>query len=168
MKKKKSMIVLAIFAAVLVLGVGYAAIVGVDLSISGTASTEERDLKVAFNGVTSVNANGTGATVTATSVDDELEATILVEGLSEVGQSVSATYTIKNEETDINAIVSVDEIENDKTDYFVVTTNYDSSDLEIDANSVGTITVTVTLDAMPVSADDSTATINIALRAEAE
>ena len=174
MKKKKSMIVLAIFVAVLVLGVGYAAISGVDLTISGTASTEDRDLKVSFEGtITSTvdpntDANSPAATATGTTTAGTLNATIAVANLSRVGQTATVTYTIQNEETDVDAVVTVDDIQNDKPDFFEVTTDIPDAGIEIAAGATETVTVTVEVTQLPTSADDDEATIDILLRAEAK
>lgn len=168
MKKKRSMIVLAIFVAVLVLGVGYAAITGVTLTINGTASTTNRDLAVSFTDATSVNAGSTGATVVATAVDGELEADLTVTGLSAVGQSVTATYTIQNEEEDLNAVISLGTVDNPGSDFFEVTTSLDNTDMTIAKEDTDTVTITVTLVALPIDAADSTAEFTITFDAEAQ
>ena len=163
MKKKRSMIVLAIFVAVLVLGVGYAAITGVQLSIDGSASVTNRDLAVSFT-----NAGATGATCTAAAVNGELEADLTVTGLSAVGQSVTATYTIQNEEDDLDALISLNTVDNPGDQFFEVTTSLDSADLTVGAADTETVTVTVTLIAMPITTADSTATFTITFDAEAQ
>ncbi len=174
MKKKKSMIVLAIFVAVLVLGVGYAAISGVDLTISGTASTEDRDLKVSFEGTVNstvqpnTDSNSPAATATGTTTAGSLSATISVANLSRVDQTATVTYTIQNEEEDVTAVVTVNELQNDKPDFFEVTTDIPDQGIEIAPGGTNTVTVTVRVSELPVSSDDDEATINILLRAEAK
>ncbi len=160
-KNKRSLLGLGLLVLVLVLGVGYAVVSSVNLDITGTASVKETDLKVSFNGVTNVSDE---AKVSASSVDGALSATITVTDL-ELNDTVTATYTIKNEETDVNAEVIKASIENDKSDYFKVTTDVDSSAKTITAGGTTTVTVTVKLVKTPVSDTDSTANITVNLTA---
>lgn len=161
MKNKRSLLGLGLIVLVLVLGVGYAVVSSVPLDIAGTASVKETDLKVSFNGVTNVSDE---ARVSASSVDGSLSATITVTDL-ELNDTVTATYTIKNEETDVNAEVIKASIENDKSDYFKVTTDVDSSAKTITAGGTTTVTVTVKLVKTPVADTDSTANITVNLTA---
>lgn len=161
MKNKKSLLSLGLLALVLVLGVGYAVVSSVTLDISGTAKIKDSNLAVSFNGVTSVSDD---AKVTATATDGALSATIAVKDLV-LNETVTATYTIKNTENDVNAEVIKASIENDKSNYFTVTTDVDSAAKTIDAGGTNTVTVTVKLAKTPVSIDDSTATIKVNLTA---
>lgn len=161
MKNKKSLLSFGLLALVLVLGVGYAVVSSVNLDISGTAKVKGTDLKVSFNGTTTVSS---ADKVTATATDGTLNATIAVKDLT-LNEAVTATYTIKNEETDVNASVVKASIENDKSAYFEVTTDVDSSAKTIDAAGTGTVTVTVKLIKTPVADTDSTATIKVNLTA---
>jgi len=167
MKNKKSLLWVALVVCVLILGVGYAVVSSVGLDITGSAKVADSTLKVAFNGETSVSDSGK---VVAEAEDDTLTASITVTGLSKVGDSVTATYTIKNEETDLDASYIVDPekgIENDQEDYFTVTTDVDDVAKTISANGTNTVTVTVTLKAIPVDKDNSTANIKVNLAASA-
>ena len=160
MKSKKSLLSFGILALVLVLGVGYALVSSVGLTISGSASVADAALKVAFNGVTDTSSDK----ITATSQDGTLEATIDVNGI-QLGETVTATYTIKNEETDVNASVIKESIENNKPDFFEVTTDVDETAKTISASSTETVTVSVKLIQTPVTSADSTATIKVNLAA---
>lgn len=160
MKKQKSILGIGLLILVLVLGVGYAVVSNVGLDISGTAAVKNAGLKVAFNGTTSVSNQDK---VTAEATDDALTAKITVKDL-ELNSEVTATYTIKNAETDINANLVQGTIENDKSEFFQVTTDATTAKT-IAAGETTTVTVTVKLIKTPVSTDDSTATIKVNLTA---
>ncbi|MDD5980353.1 MAG: hypothetical protein PUC23_04495 [bacterium] len=161
MKNKKSLLGLCLLVLVLVLGVGYAVVSSVNLDITGTAKVKSSDLKVSFNGVTNVSS---ADKVSANATDGSLSATIAVTDLT-LNESVTATYTIKNEETDVNAEVIKASIVNNKPDYFEVTTDVDSSPKTINAGGTTTVTVTVKLVQTPVADTDSTANITVNLTA---
>lgn len=161
MKNKKKFYVVGLLVFVLVLGIGYAAVSTVGLNIDGTASVKSENLKVSFNGVTEVSEEGK---VVANSTDNSLDATISVSDLT-LNEIVTATYTIKNEETDVNANITKKTITNDKEEFFEVTTSVDESPTTVDANGTAKVTVTVKLIKTPIEAGDSTANIQIDLDA---
>ncbi len=161
MKNKKKFYVVGLLVFVLVLGIGYAAVSTVGLNIDGTASVKSENLKVSFNGVTEVSEE---EKVVANSTDNSLDATISVSDLT-LNEIVTATYTIKNEETDVNANITKKTITNDKEEFFEVTTSVDESPTTVDANGTAKVTVTVKLIKTPIEADDSTANIQIDLDA---
>ena len=161
MKNKKKFYVVGLLVFVLVLGIGYAAVSTVGLNIDGTASVKSENLKVSFNGVTEVSEE---EKVVANSTDNSLDATISVSDLT-LNEIVTATYTIKNEETDVNANITKKTITNDKEEFFEVTTSVDESPTTVDANGTAKVTVTVKLIKTPIEADDSTANIQIDLEA---
>lgn len=161
MKNKKKFYVVGLLVFVLVLGIGYAAVSTVGLNIDGTASVKTENLKVSFNGVTEVSDE---EKVVANSTDNSLDATISVSDLT-LNEIVTATYTIKNEETDVNANITKKTITNDKEEFFEVTTSVDESPTTVDANGTAKVTVTVKLIKTPIEADDSTANIQIDLDA---
>ena len=174
MKKKKSMIFLALLVAVFVLGVGYAAVSGVNLTLNGSAATETKDLDVAFNGTTSQNANGTGATVTPTveipsGAHGTKQANLEVTGLKAVGDTVTATYTIENFETDLSADITTSSITVGKSEFFEVTTNIDDSTgtpTRVAAGATTNLVVTVRVKKLPILEADSTTSISVVLDAE--
>lgn len=160
MKNKKSLLSLGLLALVLVLGVGYAVVTSVNLSINGTAKVQGADLRVAFTETTSVSKEDK---VTATATDGSLTASIAVKDLT-LNESVTATYTIKNSETDVKASVIQQGITNDKENYFEVTTDATTAKT-IDAGGTTTVTITVKLIKTPVLDTDSTANITVNLTA---
>ena len=161
MKNKRSYLMLALLVLVLFLGIGYAVVSSVGLEIGGTAGVQGADLKVAFNGDTDVSDE---KKVVATSVDNSLNATIEVKNL-ELNEIVTATYYIKNTETDVNASIIVSKIENNKTDFFEVFTDVDNGAKTIGAGDTDSVTVTVKLVKTPIIEDDSEATIKVLLTA---
>lgn len=160
MRKKKSMFGFGLLLLVLVLGVGYAVVTSVGLNINGTAAVKGSDLKVSFNGETEVSS---ADKVTTNATKGALDATIAVKDL-ELNESVTATYTIQNEETDVNAKVEEASITNDKENFFEVTTDMTTAKT-VNAGGTTTVTVTVKLVKTPVSDADSTANIAVKLTA---
>lgn len=161
MNRKKTLYGLGLLALILVLGVGYAAVSEVALNIDGSATVASEALKVSFNGVTDTEDDGK---VVASSTDNSLNASIQVTNLT-LNEAVSATYTIKNQETDVDANVIKKQISNDKPEFFEVTTSVDDSAETITAGGTGTVTVTVRLIKTPIETSDSTANIQIDLTA---
>lgn len=161
MNRKKTLYGLGLLALILVLGVGYAAVSEVTLNIDGSATVASEALKVSFNGVTDTEDDGK---VIASSTDNSLNASIQVTNLT-LNEAVSATYTIKNQETDVDANVIKKQISNDKPEFFEVTTSVDDSAETITAGGTGTVTVTVRLIKTPIETSDSTANIQIDLTA---
>ena len=161
MNRKKTLYGLGLLALILVLGVGYAVVSEVNLDIDGSATVASEALKVSFNGVTDTEDDDK---VVASSTDNSLNASIQVTNLT-LNEAVSATYTIKNQETDVDANVIKKQISNDKPEFFEVTTSVDDSAETITAGGTGTVTVTVRLIKTPIEATDSTANIQIDLTA---
>lgn len=161
MNRKKTLYGLGLLALILVLGVGYAAVSEVTLNIDGSATVASEALKVSFNGVTDTEDDDK---VVASSTDNSLNASIQVTNLT-LNEAVSATYTIKNQETDVDANVIKKQISNDKPEFFEVTTSVDDSAETITAGGTGTVTVTVRLIKTPIETSDSTANIQIDLTA---
>ena len=170
MKKKKSLLSLGLITLVLILGVGYAVVSNVGLTISGKVS-ENSDLKVSFKSAD----DGDNEKITATTTDGSLTATINVQNLSSVGDKVTATYVIQNKEKDVDAKVVEKEIKilaedgtTDLSEYFSVTTDIDgSTGLEVAHEGTATVEVTVELLKTPLTNNDSTANVTIELDASA-
>ena len=173
MKRRNSVITLVVLVAILVLGVGYAVVSNVTLTVSGNASTVTTDLKVSFEGTvakdtTHATRNGLAdkpATVTATATKGELTAVLQVENLEKKDDYVTATYTIQNEETDVAATITQGTISNNKSTFFEVTTDATTAK-SLAAGGTTTVTITVKLIKTPVTAEDSVATITVPFIAE--
>ena len=159
MSKTNKIIVVALLAAVLLLGVGYAAIQNITLNISGTAAADpsQSNFKVMFTGTPEVS----DSTYVTAGITDETNATINVAGLTSKGQIVSATYTVQNTSTDLSADLSV-ATTNSNTEYFTLSSEL--ADTSLTAGEATTVTVTVELTKTPV-AESVSSTVGVQLTA---
>lgn len=127
MKKRKTLLTVALLAAVALLAVGYAAVTARNLMIKGTASAngDQKNFLVAYD--TAVDPTVTqpahGTVVAAYSEESQylllnadnetvgpFAATLTVDGLTTKGDEATATYTVKNFSADINAVLNPDNI----------------------------------------------------------
>lgn len=149
MKKRRTIIISFILAAVLVMGVGYAALTDV-LDITGTSEVKAKDGEAAFNtDVKFIEANnGTGYTANINPNNDDKAAFTITEGtLQGQGDSVTATFKIGNV-GDLDATVSVKATSNTNEEYFDVTNNL-ATPIELEAGGEAIVTITVTLKKTP-------------------
>ena len=158
MKRRNTYVGLILLVAVLMLGIGYAAMSNITLNITGSASAivEDENFKVAFIGTPEVSSSDVTATIT-----DDHNATLNVTGLSAKGDKATATYTIENSSEDLSASVAIPTITNSNEDYFTVTTDMAAAKT-LTAGQSTTVTVTVELVKTPVDADQ-TADIKVSL-----
>ena len=150
MKKKRTFTVMAILLAVLVLGVGYAAISNVILNITGTANVvADADFAVEFDTTHTPLLDPSSGTVTlggnsyapvAAAYTDKDDATMTVY-LDKNNTSVSACYKIDNKSTDLAAAVSasVTQVGSPNTAYFGTITTAFYSDSACTTSSGGTV-----------------------------
>ena len=165
MKKRRNMYVLAIAALVLVLGVGYAVVSSVTLSINGEASAATQTLKVVYDGV---NTNS-GANVTAqTAADNSTTASFTVANMV-LNTDEYAEFEIKNKETDVNASIAVPTVTNSNSEHFQVTVYYGNSVWSaaqtLNAQATAKVKVVVRLIKTPVLEADSSTTITVSYTA---
>lgn len=164
MKSKKSRLVLAIVALILVLGVGYATISGVTLSITGNATAKDVDLKVVFDGNNTVS---DAEKVTATAEDNKTTGTITVKDL-ELNDVVYATYEIKNKD-EVNASVKVPTVSGGN-EYFAVKVYYDDAEWTaaktLNSSATAIVKVEVKLIKAPVTEAQSKTTISVSFDAD--
>ncbi|MBR3614952.1 MAG: hypothetical protein IKL55_07240 [Clostridia bacterium] len=159
MKRTSKIIIAIIIVAVLLLGIGYAAIQNITLTIAGTAAADpsQSNFKVMFSGTPTVSDD----TYVTAAVTDDTNATINVEGLTKKGDVVSATYTVQNASTDLSADLSV-ATTNNNTEYFTLSSELEKTSLV--AGEATTLTVTVELTKTPIT-DSVSATIGVQLTA---
>jgi len=161
--QKKGKYLLGLLVGVVALGIGYAAITNISLSITGSAaatgSATNADFDVRFvqttdtgNEVTAV-ANAalapatynvvTGENITATaSVTDDTHATFNVDGMV-VNDEVTFTYYIANLSDELGANITPT-ITNEYSDNFTVTVNPTTgSAFHLNVGQIQTVTVTV-------------------------
>ena len=140
--KTKTIIWVTLLLAVVVIGIGYAAISATNLNISGTASAtgDTTDFVVKFDDSVEIATAGQGTT--SGDIVNNTTATMTVEGLSAAGEKASATYTIKNESQALSAgLTAQASITN--TEYFDI--SYSFGETSIATGDTTTLTVTVTL-----------------------
>ena len=157
MKNKKSLLSLGLVALVLVLGVGYAVVSSVGLTFSGAASVADADLKVAITGVTSSTEENVEKSFT------DRTGTFKVSNMT-LGQEVTFTFTVKNNETDVAAKLTQKEAVNGNTAYFETSYVINDGD-NIQPGGTATVVVTVKMKKTPVSQGDGSATFSFELDA---
>ena len=158
MTSTSKIIAAIVIVAVLMLGIGYAAITNITLNIEGNAAAvgNQANFVVGFTGTptakitTAVTPTGVTPTATATiDTNDSTQATINVTNLTAKGDTVVATYTVKNSSADLAAELSTSTTSTN-TDY-TVTSKLDKN--YIKPNEVATVTVTIVLDKTPINAN---------------
>ena len=169
--KIKNNFMLVILLGVLLLGIGYAAVSNIELSINGSAKASgnatDEDFIVRFvksddtssdlPDVASAAQNptpyevstGSSAEVTTDVTDDTL-ATFSIAGMSSVGEYVDLTYYVANFSLALPAYISVDveNSTNDASEYFEITKTIVNDEL-LTQGSVTPINVRVELIARP-------------------
>ena len=154
MKNRKFVVVAFLLVAVMLLGVGYAALTDT-LTIIGNAhidvdtANKTFDEKVYFSAAEATSTTGTGATADVASCTTD-DATFTANKLAVVGEKSVFTFTIKNE-SNVDAVISVaakklsgdNNPTNSNEDKFIVEYTYPDG-MNI-AKQGGTITVVVTV-----------------------
>ena len=180
MRQKRTFVTLLLVIAILCLGIAYAAITSVNLTITGSASAVAKTgvIDVQFTGYElDDSSKGTvtasvGVTPEGEDEADMTKATINVSELTTEGDTAIVRYTIENKAEDIAAILGTPSVVYDNTDWFSVKCELSANTLAKNNESdtdTQTATVTVTLLKTPVSdedaeaaQDDITITINAA------
>ena len=160
MKNPNTMLLLTVIVGVLVLGVAYAAIQNVTLTVTGevVATPDQGNFKVKFTGTPTSSGNG-NATV---SITGDLTATMSITGLKVVGDEMVVRYIIANESQGISADLSRT-LTHTNNEYFDVTATL--SETQIDTTSTATLIIKVKLIKVPITenATDSV-TVNVIAR----
>ena len=153
--KKTLQIVLIVLIAVLTLGIGYASISAINLIINGdaTANPNDNNFKVKFLYEKDVTPMIEGAPTNTVQVDSDTTASFNVSTLNGAGQSVTATYRVKNESSGIGASIGL-QLTNSNPDYFQVTQKI--LDNKLQAGEETTVTVKVEMLKTPVESAVST------------
>ncbi len=159
MTRTNKIITIISIVAVLLLGVGYAAIQNITLNIAGkaTADANQANFGVKFTGTPTVSDK---EKVTA-AITDDLNATINVQGISAKGDTVTATYTVQNTSADLSADLAV-QTTNSNEEYFTIEAKLAKE--SIIAGEATTLTVTVELIKTPITAEESS-TIGVQITA---
>ena len=159
MKKTNKIILTSVIVAVLLLGIGYAAIQNITLNIAGTAAADpsQANFKVMFSGIPTVSDD----TYATAAITDDTNAIVNVEGLTKKGDIVTAIYTVQNASTDLSADLGVSTT-NSNTEYFTLSSEIAQTSLV--AGEATTLTVTVELTKTPIKESVRT-TIGVQLEA---
>ena len=159
MSRTTKILTAILLVAIMLLGVGYAAIENITLNITGTASADpsQANFIVKFSGEPTVS----DSTKVTAAVSDDLNATINAQGLATKGEIVTSTYTIQNASTDLSADLTV-ETTNSNTEYFTITSELEKTSLV--AGEATTLTVSIELIKVPIEQTETT-TIGIQLTA---
>lgn len=162
MRSNVKIVVLALVLAALVVGIGYAAITTVTLTVEGTATAapNQSNFKVEFFGT----AQSSDASKLTVGIDgsDKTKATMAVSGLTAKGDTVTATYTVKNLSADLSATLAATVASNTNEEYFKVEPTVTQT--TITAGNTTTVTVKVTLLKTPIE-EDVSSTIKVNLTA---
>ena len=152
MKNRRIVVVAFLLAAVLLLGVGYAALTDT-LDITGSADVNRSAAEEAFNediyfSAAVANDEGNTASVNA---DNNDKASFTAATLKGAGDKVSFTFTIKNDgDVDANVTPTLNaSLGNTNPTYFDIESDWDGATKTLPAGETITYTVTVTLKQTP-------------------
>ena len=158
MKQRRTVVVAFLLLAVLVMGIGYANLTDNlfmkgEAALATTAARDTFDQNVFFSAV-SVNSTTGSNTSTPDSVvigsTDPDSATFYVKSLGKKDEMVQFKFTIKNESTEFDAVISLDENYPSTTDATNFTITYSTSPSAVNTGNItcaagGTVDVYVTV-----------------------
>ena len=167
MKNRRTVVVAFLLVAVMLLGIGYAALTDT-LTIIGNAhvdldtANKTFDERIYFSAAEATDSTGTGATADVASFTAD-DATYTVNKLAITGEESTFTFTIKND-SNVDAIISVGDTKlsgaenpsNTNTDKFAVEYTYPNGMTVAKAGGTITVVVTVTLQEPVTSATSAT------------
>ena len=145
MKNRKFVVAAFLLVAVMLLGVGYAALTDV-LDITGSADVNQSAAEEAFNEdiyFTAAVANEAGNTASINS-DNNDKASFTANTLKGKGDKATFTYTIINN-GDVDAVVTPSISSNTNETYFMVYSDWNGQPQDLDAGDTVTYTVTIEL-----------------------
>ena len=164
MRNRKTVVVAFMLCAVMLLGIGYAALTDT-LEITGSAGVNVDDSRKVFDEDVyfSKVISGNGCTAEILSDNDKGEITVTDGELKEVGNEVIATYTIKSE-SDL-AVKVTPSIEVLNPTYFQVTHSWAVPSQTIPAGG-GTVDITITIKLIKTADADQDTTFDVTFIAE--
>lgn len=145
MKNRKTVVVAFLLVAVMLLGVGYAALTDI-LTINGSAEVSQTAAEDAFNEDIYFSEAVAKEADNEASVDDtdNDKASFAANTLKGKGDKATFTFTIKND-GDVAATVTPELKSNTQADYFTVTNDWADTAKDLAAGGVITYTITVEL-----------------------
>ena len=151
--------------AIILVAVAYAAITNVELNINGVGSAQakQENFKVEFIGTPSTS--GKGTTTATINESDKTKGTVNVTGLTAKGDEATATYTVKNQSSDISADLTAEATSSNQT-YFEVICSLEKTTLK--AQEETTLKVTVRLLKTPIDETKENLNSNIGVSIKAE
>ena len=151
MKNRKTVVVAFLLVAVMLMGVGYAALTDV-LDITGSADVNQSAAEEAFNEdifFSAAVANETGNTASVNG-DNNDKASFTAKTLKGMNDTATFTFTIVND-GDLDANVTPSISSNTNEDYFAISSDWQGQTKLLKAGEQLTYTVTVTLTETPTS-----------------
>lgn len=145
MKNRKTVVVAFLLAAVMLLGVGYAALTDV-LDITGSADVNQSAAEEAFNEdiyFSDAAANETGNTASV-NADNNDKASFTANTLKGKGDKATFTFTIKND-GDLDATVTPSISSNTNSAFFSYSSDWNGQPVTLVAGTSVTYTVTIEL-----------------------
>ena len=166
MKKKRTGII-GILITILVLGIGYAAVSYVTLTIEGTGAitATQSNFVVVYTGVTVASKT---ETVTTTQTASGTTGSFTVTGMTKKGDYAEFTYTIENQSEGLSAVLGNPVIASGyNSEYFTVTSTTNSPTTLTSTGATNTTTQTVSIEAAKTpTADQTSNTVTITLQAD--
>ena len=154
-----------LLVAIILVAVAYAAITNVELNINGVgnAQAKQENFKVEFIGTPSTS--GKGTTTATINESDKTKGTVNVTGLTAKGDEATATYTVKNQSSDISADLTAEATSSNQI-YFEVICSLEKTTLK--AQEETTLKVTVRLLKTPIdeTKEDLKSNIGVSIKAE--
>ena len=154
-----------LLVAILLVAVGYAAITKVGLNIDGTAKSEGNPDNFKVELIGEPQTSGDGTTTATINTADKTQGTMNVSGLNAKGQTAIATYTVKNQSTDLSADLTA-KATSTNDEYFEVQCSLDKTTLK--AGEETTMTVKVKLLKTPIDETKENLSTEIGVNIDAE
>ena len=154
-----------LLVAILLVAVGYAAITNVTLNIKGTAKSEGNPDNFKVELIGEPQTSGDGTTTATINTTDKTQGTMNVSGLNAKGQTAIATYTVKNQSTDLSADLTA-KATSTNDEYFEVQCSLDKTTLK--AGEETTMTVKVKLLKTPIDETKENLLTEIGVNIDAE
>ena len=151
--------------AIVLVAVGYAAITKVGLNIDGTAKSEANPDNFKVELIGEPQTSGDGTTTATINTADKTQGTMNVSGLNAKGQTAIATYTVKNQSTDLSADLT-EKATSTNDEYFEVQCSLDKTTLK--AQEETTMTVKVKLLKTPIDETKENLSTEIGINVDAE
>ena len=154
-----------LLVAILLVAVGYAAITKVGLNIDGTAKSEGNPDNFKVELIGEPQTSGDGTTTATINTADKTQGTMNVSGLNAKGQTAIATYTVKNQSTDLSTDLTA-KATSTNDEYFEVQCSLEKTTLK--AGEETTMTVKVKLLKTPIDETKENLSTEIGINVDAE